>query len=68
VVCDLKLTDTSVYLPCVVENERGCKFITEISKVRGIARDFLEDVDFVIENKLLNTRGVVNHSVVYNIS
>ena len=65
VVCNLKLTDTSVYLPCVVENERGCKFITGISKVRGSSRDFIEDEDFVIKHKLLNAVRVMIHSVVH---
>ena len=68
VVCDLKLTDTSVYLPCVVENEIGCKYITEISKVRGSSRVFVEDKDFVIKNKVFNAVRVAIHSLLHYIS
>jgi len=65
VVCNLKLTDTYAYLPCVVENERGCKFITDISKVKGSLRVFIEDEYFVIKHKLLNAVSVMIHSVVH---
>jgi len=68
VVCNHKLTDTSVYLLCVVENERGCKFINDISKVRGSSRVFIEDEDFVIKSKLLNAVIVVIHSVAHYVS
>jgi len=40
VVCDLLLTGMFDYLPYIVENERGCKFITARSKVQGSFRVF----------------------------
>jgi len=44
-VCDLLLIGMYNYLPYIVENERGCKFITARSKVHGSFRVFIEDED-----------------------
>jgi len=49
VVCHLLLTGVLNYLPYIVENERGCTFITAKSKVQGSFRVFIEDEDFVIQ-------------------
>jgi len=37
------------YLPCIVENERGCKFLTASSNVQGSFRVFIDEEDFIMK-------------------
>jgi len=49
VVCDLRLTGMFDYIPYIVENERGCTFISASSKVQGSFRVLKEGEDFVMK-------------------
>ena len=59
VVCDLLHKCLFVCLPYKDENERGCSFITAISKVDGMFQCFHRSPGFRHENKCYNAVRVM---------